>query len=220
MERYFGCLSKMIEYQNLYNNNIENPLAELAKGGSLSKKDLICINNFVESKRPKIILRTRNFSKKAKVHNSNPGINRGIVNELIKKGAYVMNLGCPLFALGIKSDFYCEIDHNLTFDLELAFCQIADASMMSAQAGLFSAFAASWIKLIQFDDEWSMANLARPISLFESRKKIGMLDIDIRQQIEKNDYATAAEIILTKLKNSSKIVPAGYNRKPKIIEID
>ena len=51
--------------------------------------------------------------------------------------------------------------------------------MQTAWAGLFTAFATLNKNLITFQNEWSVHNLIKPVSLLEARKRIGMKDIPL-----------------------------------------
>jgi len=105
-----------------------------------------------------------------------------------------------LLELDIKnSDRYFEVDHELTFSEELFLCQMADLNIMTAEAGLFTAFAACNIRIVQIDNEWSSDHLSSPIELFEARKKIGILDIDIRRELKQQNYFLASKIIIENL---------------------
>ena len=147
-------------------------------------------------------MRTRNFPVKAVVHNSSPQAFTGLARALLSRGALVLNLGCPLLKLNARGEGYCEIDHNLPFELELALCRNADAAAMTGGAGLFTAFAASAINIIQMDEEGSEL-LNPPVRLMQARSVAGLADLDIRKYIVSGDFEGAANFIIESLKNSS-----------------
>jgi len=192
--RNFSYLYSMIRDRALYTapDSAEAVRAALGEAGSgLNPEHLPWLRNFAAHKGFKFVLRTRNFRSKAVTHNSSPATFRGLAEALLARGALVLNLGCPLLELGLRAPGYLEIDHNLPFETELALCRNADAAAMTGGAGLFTAFAAADIRVIQLDDEWSEL-LTPPIKLMEARAAAGLADIDIRPFVAAGDYAGAA----------------------------
>ena len=80
--------------------------------------------------------------------------------------------------LDIHNNDYYEVSHNMPIDDELLICGAATACIMTAEAGLFTAFAATNLSLIQYDDEWSVSCV--DVSLFDARIKAGLQDLDVR----------------------------------------
>lgn len=153
----------------------------------------------------KVVVRTRNFKNKAIEHNSKFEIFNELAKALLDKNVFVLNLGCPLLELGIERDNYCEIDHSLSIEDEIALCELADINIMTAEAGLFVGFAASNINILQIDEEWSVTNKGVNVSLFEARKKLGIDDLDVRKEIKEKNYSKAIGLILPKLGNLRKL---------------
>mgnify|MGYP001207993222 CR=1 FL=1 len=204
LNRNFQYVYEMIKDGCLYKSNInpDNILSLFALSCKQDKKIHSFFEKFITSQNRKIIIRTRNFAQKATEHNSNHEIFLNLSRELIKRDVLVLNLGCPLLSLGITNENYCEIDHRLEFSLELALCQGADACIMTAEAGLFVAFAASAISsIVQVDNEWSVAHSVPAISLFEARKHFGLADLDVRELLNAKKYAAAADYILLNFTN-------------------
>jgi len=141
-----------------------------------------------------VIIRTRNFLNKQPVHNSNYNIFFNFTQELLKLKFVVLNLGFPLLKLNIFDDNYFEINESISFEQELSLCQGAHACIMSAQAGLFSAFSATKIRLVQIDDEWTkMVNIN--ISLVEARNLAGLETLVVKDLIDKLDFISSAKRI-------------------------
>lgn len=223
LNKNFQYVFEMIKDGNLYNSNIapDKILSLLALSFEQWNDFLGFFEKFITSSNKKIIIRTRNFSKKATVHNSSHEKFFNLAQELIKRDVLVLNLGCPLLRLGITNENYCEIDHRLEFSLELALCQNANVCIMTAEAGLFVAFAASAISIVQIDNEWSMTHSVPAISLFEARKHSGLADLDVREILNAKKYAAAADCILLHLENKDESYsPTGRSDSvPFVIEL-
>jgi hypothetical protein len=91
----------------------------------------------------------------------------------LKESFCILNLGNPAMPLDIY-DYY-EVSHNMSISDEFLICGAATACIMTAEAGLFTAFAASNLSLIQYDDEWSVSCV--DVSLFDARIKAGLQDL-------------------------------------------
>ncbi|MDD5652678.1 MAG: hypothetical protein PHT31_00775 [Candidatus Omnitrophica bacterium] len=221
-DRYHLLIDIMIRDANLYYYHSADLLQDLSQCAEINQEQVGRLKEFLDFKGKKVILRTRNFLKKAPVHNSKPEIFYSLAKGLVENGVFVLNLGCPLLKFPIDSPNYFEIDHNMPFGLELALCQNADACLMTAEAGIFHAFAASAITLIQFEEEAPKIVYAKePVcSWFDSRKKIGLRDIDIRGKIESKEYASAVRLIIGHLGNSThpEFFKPGFD-KPQVIQI-
>ncbi len=201
----FSYLETMIKEGDLYSNRMNKQKlsdAAVAQLPLLSEAQKRFLSDFVSAGTEKVILRTRNFPNKATAHNSSPEVFCGLAKALVFRKVRVLNLGCPLLELDIQSELYCEIDHNLPFELELALCQCADAAAMTGGAGLFTAFAASRIRIIQVDDEWSEL-LSPPIRLLTARAAAGQKDMDIRKYAAAEDFEGAADQVLGCIKTFS-----------------
>lgn len=224
INKNFQYVYEMIKDGNLYDSNIASDkiLFQLPLACEQYNNSLDFFEKFITSQNKKIIIRTRNFAQKATEHNSNYEIFSNLSRELIRRDVLVLNLGCPLLPLGITNEKYCEIDHRLEFSLELALCQSVDACIMTAEAGLFVAFAASAISsIVQIDNEWSVAHSVPAISLFEARKHLGMADLDVRELLNAKKYAAAADYILLHLENKrDSYSPSGRSDSvPFVIEL-
>ncbi|QTL97715.1 hypothetical protein GM661_06805 [Iocasia frigidifontis] len=194
----FNNLKQMILNKSLYMNFIDEE-------SLLAKMQVNGIKRYLNYNGPKIIIRTRDFKNKAIVHNSKFPIFYNMAKKLIKKEIFILNLGCPLLSLNIENELYFEYDHNMTFEEELALCEHANACVMTAEAGLFTGFAASNINIIQIDGEWSEGHHLIKVSLFDTRKKIGIEDIDIRRFVTKNNFSGAVDFLCKKLGNLKRI---------------
>ena len=176
-ERDFQYLKYMIKNKHLYTSAINKNTTQLNKW-RINNNGIEIITKYFTAKK-KVLLRTRNYNTKAVVHNSNIEILRKIVSILLKNNIMVLNIGVPFMPLHINSVNYYELSHNLNFEEELLLCEDATANLMSAEAGLFVAFAASDINLIQYDTEWSVAHCEIPVSLMDARRDIEMNDLNI-----------------------------------------
>jgi hypothetical protein len=134
-------------------------------------------------------IRTRNIQGQAAVHNTNPKKLRLLIETLLSIGWAVLNTGTPTFELDIGDSKYLEFHHNLPIGDQFYLASKCDARVMSAESGLFVAWAATELPLVLIGEEWSVKNLRSPVSLIESRKLLG-----IRDQLLDEDF-TKAEII-------------------------
>lgn len=171
--KQFKYLYTMISESSLY-----DPLIEIKQLEIKFPK----IIKFLSSKNTKIVLRTRNFKNKATTHNTKKDLVLPIILNLfeIDPNILILNIGNPLLRLDISNDRYFELEGNLDIEDEISLCKLSNAAMMTSEAGLFTAFAASNIRIIQIDEEWSMYSISEKVSLFEARSCAGLLDIDIR----------------------------------------
>jgi hypothetical protein len=100
-----------------------------------------------------VLLGTRNFKQKAITHNSKVSFLKHLIEELLKEGFCILNLGTPAMPLDINNNDYYEVSHNMPIDDKCLICGAATACIMTAEAGLFTAFAATNLSLIQYDGE-------------------------------------------------------------------
>ena len=141
--------------------------------------DFFKMNTFI-SKNPKtIFIRTRNIPGPASVHNTNIEMLDNLVNKLLNNGYSVINSGTPTFSLDIYNHRYLQVDHNLPVVVQQFLASKCYKTVTSAEAGLFTAWAASDIPLVTFGDEWSVTNLPEKISLLRARLKLGITDYSI-----------------------------------------
>jgi hypothetical protein len=196
LKQQFLNLEKTITEQNLYMNLI--PLFALNE-----KIQHEGVRKFIDFPGAKVVIRTRNFVNKQACYNSKFEVLSKLAIQLLERGIFVLNLGCPLLSLKINHDLYCEIDHNMPFEDNLALCELANACIMSAVAGLFTGFAASNINMIQIDDEWSTR---LNVKLYDARREIGIDDIDIRSYLGNDDYTGAADYIVEKIGGLRRLV--------------
>lgn len=223
LNKNFHYVHEMIKDGNLYNSTavLDDILSLLSMSCEQCNDYVDFFEKFIKSEKRKVVIRTRNFAQKATVHNSSYEKFFNLAQELVKGDVLVLNLGCPLLRLGITNENYCEIDHRLEFSLELALCQSADTCIMTAEAGLFVAFAASAISIVQIDNEWSVDHSKPAISLFEARRHLGMADLDVRELLNAKKYAAAADYILLNFENKrDSYSPSGHSDSvPFVIEL-
>jgi hypothetical protein len=203
-ERTFPYIATMIAEGNLYTSRaegaqVQEKLIQFADPGSQEY-----VQRFFSTEQPKIVMRTRNFQGKAIMNNSKIEVFKPLAEALVAKGVMVLNLGGPLLELGIQHDLYLETNHNLSFEEELQVCQVADAAVMTGKAGLFTGFASSLVSLIKVDEEWSVSNLGKPVSLLEARKRAGFKDIDVQAFLEQGEFEKAAQTILEDLSQAKR----------------
>ena len=196
--KQFGYLRDMIEDGALYESS------------TLSKsiEDNKILKLYLNHTGPKILLRTRNFKNKAVIHNTKSNILLPLLKEMIlmNKELLILNVGCPILSFDLPSKNYLEYNKELSFYDQLYLCSKSDYNLMTSEGGLFVAFAASKINLIQYDEEWSVEHCGEhKISLFEARTKNKDLnDIDIRKEINQGKYIDAAKIIFNNILTNSK----------------
>lgn len=142
----------------------------------------------------RIVLRTRNLKNKATVHNTNVDIVQPLVVALLNHGLTIQNIGLPHMPLGINHPNYSEFSHTMSISEEVKFCSTFDAVLLTAEAGLFTAFAATDLSLIQYDNEWS--DVFFGIRLFDARKAADLRDLDIRSLVEQQRFDMAATEVI------------------------
>jgi len=169
--RNINYVGSIIESQHLL---IESPLQFLKQ---------------FKSNSPKIFLRTRNINSSVSFQNAPILELTRLVQELLNHGLVVINSGCPASHLNIKNNNYLEFSHNLPIATEMYLANYCDYVMQTAWSGLFTAYASFNKPLITFDNEWSLSNLVKPISLLEARKNIGIRDIDISATFSRTRYS-------------------------------
>ncbi len=121
-------------------------------------------------------IRTRNIEGQANVHNTDPEKLLFLIKSLLAMGWAVLNTGTPTIKLPIRDARYLEISHNLSIGDQFYLASECDARVMSAEAGLFVAWAATNLPLVLIGEEWSVTNLDQPISLIKARQSIGIQD--------------------------------------------
>jgi len=151
-------------------------------------------NNKKKSAVLKCVLRTRNFKNKAVEHNSKAEVLKPLVECLLKKGVVVENIGVPHMPLDIKHKNYLEYSHNMSIEEEFIYCGLADCVILTAEAGLFTGFAATNLPLVQYDNEWSADHIG--IELFGARQKAGLRSLDVRSFLAGKNFDEAAEQII------------------------
>ena len=169
-------------FENLYNmilaGNINHGMDITQLDQSSIKSELDFLQKF-GSKSPKIFLRTRNINSSVRFQNARAPELRELVRELLKNGFIVINSGVPAVSLDIDHDNYLEYSHNLSIATEMYLANHCNYVMQTAWAGLFTAFASFKKPLITFNEEWSLANIEKSVSLLEARREIGMKDIQL-----------------------------------------
>lgn len=122
-------------------------------------------------------VRTRTIGGVAQVHNTDVNLHGLMVETLLGEGFAVLSLGTPAINLGVSNPRYLEISHNLSIKAQFHLAAKCAIRVMSAEAGLFVAWAATDLPLILIGREWSETNLRKPISLIQTRKEIGINDL-------------------------------------------
>jgi hypothetical protein len=145
------------------------------------------IQDFININESVAFIRTRNILGAASSHNTNIEELRVLIEELLKLGYAVLNTGTPTISLPIQSKKYKEVSHNFSIKLQMLLASKCKLRIMSEEAGLFTAWAATEMPLVLFGKEWSMQNLENPISLLAQRKSIGIQDIRLGQSISKQN---------------------------------
>lgn len=169
-------------FENLYNMIISE---KINYGGAIAQSEQLLIEaplkflNQFGSDSPRIFLRTRNINSSVRFQNAPVSELHGLVKELLRNGFVVVNSGVPAASLNIEGDNYFEYSHNLSIATEMHLANHFDYVMQTAWAGLFTAFASFNKPLITFNEEWSLTNIVRSVSLLEARKMIGIKDIEL-----------------------------------------
>jgi hypothetical protein len=143
-----------------------------------------------------VFLRTRNIQNNVAFQNARSDFLRPIILRLLSEGINVVNSGVPPVPLSIANDRYLEFSHDLPVDIELSLAADSDYVMNTAWAGLFTAVSTLSCRLITFDEEWSVHNLANPISLLEARRDSGKEDVILGNSIYTDDEKVIVNRIL------------------------
>ena len=144
-------------------------------------------NNFITRNKNVAYIRTRLISGAAQAHNTNPESHRLLVETLLDLGYSVLSLGTTTLKLGILNPKYLEIDHNLSIGSQFYLAAKCEIRIMSAEAGLFVAWAATEMPLVLIGREWSELNLLKPVSLISARRFIGIPDKILNVNFTKQD---------------------------------
>ncbi len=139
-----------------------DPLAEIAE-------------DFVASNSRVAYIRTRNING-SNIHNTDSSKLSLLIETLLSQGWAVLNTGTPTIELPIRNKRYLEVNHNWSIGYQYNLASRCLARVMSAEAGLFVAWAATELPLVLFDEEWSVTNLESKISLLNARKSVGIVD--------------------------------------------
>lgn len=141
--------------------------------------DFKAAKEFIGSGEKVFFVRTRNISGTASVHNTNLTMLRFVILEALRNGHKVVSSGTPAPRLDIKHPSYFEFSHNLPVVVQQFLAEKCDRIVTSAEAGLFTAWAATDLPLITFGREWSVTNLTAELSLLEARRTLGLKDFSI-----------------------------------------
>jgi len=169
-------------FENLYEMIISE---NINYGGAITQSEQLLIEEPIKflqqfvSDSPKIFLRTRNINSSVRFQNAPVSDLRGLVKELLRNGFKVINSGVPAASLNIDDDNYFEYSHNLSIAVEMHLANHCNYVMQTAWAGLFTAYASFNKPLITFNEEWSLTNIVKSVSLLEARKVIGIRDIEL-----------------------------------------
>jgi hypothetical protein len=191
MQRNFENLNQMIEDNAiLREEQILNWGTEFNTNPTANFEDLYSLEkatSFILENRNVAYVRTRTISGVAQVHNTNIDLHRLMVETLLEKDFAVLSLGTPAIELGIEHPRYLEISHSLSIKSQFYLAAKCAIRVMSAEAGLFVAWAATELPLILIGREWSETNLSQPISLITTRHRIGIKDLILKADFTKKD---------------------------------
>lgn len=180
---HFKNLELMITSKGLQNSSsretFTNKWLQSLSRSDKNYLDYLDIENFITKRNKVVFIRTRNILGAASHHNTDIDMLKNLVNELLKNGCSVVNAGTPTFSLCVKDSHYLEVNHNLPIVVQQSLASQCFKTVTSAEAGLFTAWAASDIPLVTFGEEWSVTNLRDKISLLEARSKVGITDSSI-----------------------------------------
>ena len=138
-----------------------------------------------------VVMRTRNYSRKASVHNSDPKLTETLVRILLESGFKVVNVGSPLLSLAsIQKTYgqgpeksrgdYIEISSPPLQD-ELEIIMSSEFIITRADAGLFTLMSFVKKPLITISDEYSTF---LGVSLLEARANSGQPFHDLALDVE------------------------------------
>lgn len=191
MQRNFENLYKMIISGGIL--SVDEILKLLPKSEKLiqafsnDEKSFRLAHNFITKNKRVAFVRTRLINGTAQAHNTDPESHRLLVVTLLELGYSVISLGTPTIKLGILDTKYLEIDHNLSIGSQFYLAAKCEIRVMSAEAGLFVAWAATGLPLVLIGREWSEANLLRPVSLIKARKLIGLPDTTLEVNFSRQE---------------------------------
>jgi hypothetical protein len=147
------------------------------------------MEGFIKANSKVAYIRTRNIKGQADVHNTDSERLLLLTNSLLALGWAVLNTGTPTIELPITDSKYLEVSHNLSIGHQFYLASKCNARVMSAEAGLFVAWAATELPLILIGEEWSVTNLDPPISLIKARQSIGIQDQRLRTDFTTSEIA-------------------------------
>lgn len=172
-----------------------NELSEAIKSGMRIKSDAIWTNRHSHQ----AVIRTRNYLKKATMHNSNVQHTSMLCKILLRRGYQVLNIGSPPLQLDVienasnkghaKSGMkYVELA-SPPLSSEIQAIMNADFLMCQADAGLFTLIALVDKPIVTTSEEWS---LLLGISLLEARANSGQEfdDLDLSSLMEEEEHVT------------------------------
>lgn len=117
-----------------------------------------------------LVLRSRNYPKKAVVHNTKEALAATVVEVALRRGYDVINIGSPALPLGIKDPGYSEISNELDLDTELGVLSGLPIACQT-DAGLFALIACLDSPICALSEEWSVTSFPDdPISLLAARQ--------------------------------------------------
>jgi hypothetical protein len=155
-------IPSVISSNSMSKTPIDEPLAQRAE-------------DFVTSNSKVAYIRTRNINGST-IHNTDSSKLSLLIETLLSQGWAVLNTGTPTIELPIRNKRYLEVNHNWPIGYQYNLASRCLARVMSAEAGLFVAWAATELPLVLFDEEWSVTNLESKISLLNARKSVGIVD--------------------------------------------
>ena len=121
------------------------------------------------SRRDQLLIRTRNYTHKAPVHNTNESAATNVARCALEQGLSVVNVGSPPMRLEIEHAQYGESNHELDLDGEA--CLWGSPIATQGDAGLFTLVSCVDQPLCILSIEWSESVFpTAPISLLSARR--------------------------------------------------
>lgn len=177
----FNQLARMVQNKGTLNHHLLSMQFYLSSNFLSSKDKLVMqsIESFLEKGLPVVWIRTRNILGPAAIHNTDPDFLLTIVSFFLKQGFSIICTGTPSIKLDLRTNNFFQLDYDLPVVVQQFFAARCKYVVTSAEAGLFTAWAVTEIPLVTFGTEWSVTNTKSKTSLLESRRRIGIYDLNL-----------------------------------------
>lgn len=167
-----------------------------AMGGALSRG--MRLPGRSDSKSRVVIFRTRNYSRKAPVHNTRVGDIYRLVQVALGRGWRVINIGSPCTPLPVRHPHYSEISNLLSIDQEDELLALHPV-VQRADAGLFTWVCCRPVPICALGREWSVDQFGPEFGLMAARaagarQEARASDLVLEGPLDQEDFGERAAI--------------------------